>query len=213
MKAYIQKNVIPILIEAAFILSFLFVPEEYAVYTNFVFYTSLAIYFGTQKTFSLKTWKIQLCSGKDFWSAVFWTGVFFMIAFGFTGVLEGMLPDVDTGMIGLRRSNWLELVLFAVSTVFLPPVVEELFYRQSLISFQSKGWMAATALFSTFLFALEHALKPFGILITAIWALPLVVAYIKTKNIYVPMTAHFIANAIGNGSTVIIMAIKLMEKG
>jgi membrane protease YdiL (CAAX protease family) len=50
-------------------------------------------------------------------------------------------------------------------------------------------------------------------LITAIWALPLVVAYIKTKNIYVPMTAHFIANAIGNGSTVIIMAIKLMEKG
>ena len=136
-----------------------------------------------------------------------------MIAFGFTGVLEGMFPNVDTGMIGLRRSNWLELVLFAASTVFLPPVVEELFYRQSLISFKNKGWMIATALFSTFLFALEHALKPFGILITAIWALPLVVAYIKTKNIYVPMTAHFIANAIGNGSTVIIMAIKLMEKG
>lgn len=40
-----------------------------------------------------------------------------------------------------------------------------------------------------------------------IWALPLSISYIKTKNVYVPMTAHFIGNLLGNGIDVIMTVI------
>lgn len=32
------------------------------------------------------------------------------------------------------------------------------------------------------LYAAEHSLEPWGILLTAIWALPLTISYIKTKK-------------------------------
>lgn len=54
-----------------------------------------------------------------------------------------------------------------------------------------------------FLYALEHALAIWGIFLCMIWALPLSVAYIKTKNIYVPMTAHAICNIVVNGIIVV----------
>lgn len=60
-----------------------------------------------------------------------------------------------------------------------------------------------------FLYAAEHSLEPWGILLTAIWALPLTISYIKTKNVYVPMTAHFIGNILGNGATVIMTIIAM----
>lgn len=43
-----------------------------------------------------------------------------------------------------------------------------------------------------------------------IWALPLSVSYINTKNIYVPMTVHFIGNLLGNGMTVIMTIISML---
>lgn len=212
MKLYLRKNLIPVLIEAVFILSFFFVPEEYAVYTNFLFYSLVAVYFLSQKSISIKEWKKQLSSGNSFWTSVMWTGIVFMIAFGLTGFLESAFSHVDTGMINLQRTNWLELVIFGISTAFLAPVTEELFFRQSMICFRDRRWLVMTIILSTFLYAVEHALKPFGIVISAIWAIPLVGAYVKTKNIYVPMTAHLIANVIGNGMTVVITAVNWIMK-
>lgn len=212
MKLYLRKNLIPVLIEAVFILSFFFVPEEYAVYTNFLFYSLVAVYFLSQKSISIKEWKKQLSSGNSFWTSVMWTGIVFIIAFGLTGFLESAFSHVDTGMINLQRTNWLELVIFGISTAFLAPVTEELFFRQSMICFRDRRWLVMTIILSTFLYAVEHALKPFGIVISAIWAIPLVGAYVKTKNIYVPMTAHLIANVIGNGMTVVITAVNWIMK-
>ena len=63
---------------------------------------------------------------------------------------------------------------------------------------------------SMFLYAIEHALSWWGILLTMIWAIPLSIAYIKTKNIYVVMTAHFIGSLLGNGFDVIFTAIQLI---
>ena len=60
-----------------------------------------------------------------------------------------------------------------------------------------------TTLFSMFLYALEHAFTIWGISLCMIWALPLSISYIKTKNIYVTMTAHFISNILVNGITII----------
>ena len=54
-----------------------------------------------------------------------------------------------------------------------------------------------------FLYALEHAFTIWGIFLCMIWALPLSISYIKTKNIYVTMTAHFICNILVSGITII----------
>ena len=102
------------------------------------------------------------------------------------------------------------LLVFFISTILLPAVTEETFYRKSLILFKSKQAIVITTLISMFLYAAEHSLSWWGILLTMIWAVPLSIAYIKTKNIYVVMTAHFIGNLLGNGIDVISTAIQLI---
>ena len=49
--------------------------------------------------------------------------------------------------------------------------------------------------------------------LTMIWALPLSISYIKTKNVYVPMTAHFIGNLFGNGIDIIFTIIAMISNG
>ncbi len=76
-----------------------------------------------------------------------------------------------------------------------------------MIRFASKKIIVLTTFFSILLYALEHSLSFWGIFLTVIWVFPLSLSYIKTRNIYVVMTAHFIGNLIGNGSDVIATLI------
>ena len=122
-------------------------------------------------------------------------------------MLEGFFPNFEIGSISLRRDSWLTLIVFVISTIFLPAVTEETFYRKNIILLDSKKAMIVTTFFSMLLYALEHSLSFWGIFLTMIWAFPLSLSYIKTRNIYVVMTAHFIGNLIGNGSDVIAILI------
>lgn len=122
-------------------------------------------------------------------------------------MLEGFFPNFEIGSISLRRDSWLTLIVFVISTIFLPAVTEETFYRKNMILLDSKKAMIVTTFFSMLLYALEHSLSFWGIFLTVIWAFPLSLSYIKTRNIYVVMTAHFIGNLIGNGSDVIATLI------
>lgn len=210
MSNYTKKNIIPIGIEIIFIISCFIIPKEYFIYTNFIFYLLLLIYFYIKKEFSLKEWLGNIKSGKKFWKQVIITVLFFILAFIITIVLENIFSDYNTGTIALKRDSWLRLVIFAISTILLPPITEETFYRKNMISFQSKGILLITTLLGMFLYALEHSLTTWGIFLSMIWALPLSLSYIKTKNIYVPMTAHFIGNLLGNGIDVIITAISMI---
>ncbi|WP_261788082.1 CPBP family intramembrane metalloprotease [Fusobacterium necrophorum] len=106
-------------------------------------------------------------------------------------------------MTNLKADNWLKLVLFISSTIALPPIVEEVFYRKNLISFKNGKFLILTTLFSMFSYALEHTFTIWGIFLCMIWALPLSISYIKTKNICVVMTSHFICNFIVNGIAVV----------
>jgi len=163
----------------------------------------LGIYFYFRKDFSFKKWLLFLNSGITFWKQVALTMFFFGIAFIFTNILDNIFPYLNTGMINLRVDNGLELILFIGSTIILPPIVEEVFFRKNLTSFKNKKILILTTLLSMFLYALEHALAIWGIFLCMIWVLPLSVAYIKTKNIYVPMTAHAICNIVVNGIIVV----------
>ena len=211
MKKYVKTNLFPIIIEVTFIISCFIVPREYYIYTNFCFYLILAIYFGYRKDFSLKEWLHNLKSGKKFWEYVILTALGFVGAFVITTVLESMFSDFNTGMIGLRRNSWITLIIFAMSTILLPPIVEETFYRKNMISFENIVVLILTTLLGMLMYAIEHSLAVWGILLTMIWALPLSISYIKTKNIYVPMTAHFIGNLFGNGIDIIVTIIAMIS--
>lgn len=210
MKNYIRTNIFPIIIEVIFILSCFIVPREYFIYTNFCFYMILAIYFWYTKDFSLKKWLYNLKSGKKFWKHVILTALGFIGAFIITMVLESLFSDFNTGMIGLRRNLWITLIIFAISTVLLPPIVEETFFRKNMISFENKVVLIITTLFGILMYAFEHSLAVWGIFLTMIWAVPLSISYIKTKNVYVPMTAHFIGNLFGNGIDIIFTIIAMI---
>ena len=211
MKRYIQKNLFPVIIELMFIISCFVVSDDYHIYTNFLFYLALAFYFILQKEFSFSEWKNNILGGRKFWVPVIITAAGFMTAFAVTILLEGAFPGLDDGMIGLKRDTWFKLLIFALSTIVLPPVVEELFYRQSLIAFGNTKIMLLTAFAGMFLYAVEHALSRWGILLVMIWALPLSISYMKTKNVYIPMTAHFIVNLLGNGTDVIFTVAALLK--
>lgn len=130
-----------------------------------------------------------------------------MLTFALTRMLEGFFLNFEIGSISLRRDSWLTLIVFVISTIFLPAVTEETFCRKNMILLDSKKAMIVTNFFSMLLYALEHSLSFWGIFLTMIWAFPLSLSYIKTRNIYVVMTAHFIGNLIGNGSDVIATLI------
>ena len=128
---------------------------------------------------------------------------FFCLSFAFTNILENMFPYFSTGMINLKTDNWLNLILFGASTIVLPPIVEEVFYRKNLTSFKNGKILILTSMFSMFAYALEHTFTIWGVFLCMIWALPLSISYIKTQNIYVTMTAHFICNFVINGIAVV----------
>ena len=210
MSKYIKINIIPIMIEIVFIISCFIIPKEYFIYANFLFYLLLLIYFYIKKEFSLKEWLNNIKSGKRFWKQVIITTLLFILAFIITTGLENVFPNYNTGTIALKIDSWLKLIIFAISTILLPAITEETFYRKNMISFKSKRILLITTILGMLLYALEHSLTIWGIFLTMIWALPLSVSYIKTKNIYVPMTAHFIGNLLGNGMTVIMTIISML---
>lgn len=210
MNKYIKLNIIPIIIEIVFIISCFIIPKEYFIYTNFIFYLLLFIYFCITKDFSIKEWIGNIKSGKKFGKQVTITSIFFIIAFGITIFLENRFFNLDTGMIILKRDSWLKMILFSISTMIFPAITEETFYRKNMISFKSKGILVFTTISSMLLYSLEHSLSMWGIFLTMIWALPLSISYIKTKNVYVPMTAHFVGNLLGNGIDIVTTIISML---
>ncbi|WP_423217237.1 type II CAAX prenyl endopeptidase Rce1 family protein [Streptococcus equinus] len=204
---YVKANLIPLIIEILFIISYYIFPKDDFIYVNAFFYVLLFVYFLISKDLNLKEWFLSFRSGKKYWIQVLLTFLGFMLAFILTTILEGIFPGLETGTINLRRDTWLTLGVFAISTILFPAITEETFYRKNLILFDSKKTVVITTILSMFLYACEHSLAPWGIFLTMIWALPLSLSYIKTRNIYVVMTAHFIGNRIGNGSDVIATLI------
>ena len=173
------------------------------LYKFFLLFVISYLFLYKKRFLSIKEWYNAIKSGKKFFIQVILTIVFISIAFYFTIILENIFPNLSNGMILLRADNWLKLILFLFSVIIFPPIVEETFFRQNLISFKNNKILIFTTFLSMFLYALEHSLRLWGIFLCMIWALPFSVSYIKTRNIYVPMTAHLICNLIINGVLII----------
>lgn len=211
IKDYIKANILPIIIEIVFIISVFVLPSEYHIYTNTLFYLFLLIYIIRRKDFNFDEWSSKLKSGMNFWKGVIFTLVGFIAAFIITVGVEKIFPSIDTGAIQLRVNNWLALLCFIFSTVLLPAVTEEIVYRKNMIIINRKS-IIITSLISVLLFSAEHYLTAWGILLGVIWAIPFTISYIKTKDVYIPMTAHFLVSLFGNGADIVKMFLMLIQQ-
>lgn len=184
---YIKLNIFPIMLEGIVILACLLF-KEYYIYINFLFYTSLAICFYLRKDFSIKEWLDSIRTGRIFWKQVMLTILFFIFAFIITNILENVFPYLNTGMINLRVDNWFKLILFIFSTIILPPIVEEVFYRKNLTSFKNRNVLVSTILFSMLLYALEHAFTIWGIFLCLFYIRRNFGVYSTFIEFYIPVT-------------------------
>lgn len=136
---YVKANLIPLIIEILFIISYYIVPKDDFIYMNaFFMFCCLFIYFLISKDLNLKEWFLSFRSGKKYGIQVLLTFLGFMLAFILTTILEGIFPGLETGTINLRRDAWLTLGVFAISTILFPAITEETFYRKNLILFDSQ---------------------------------------------------------------------------
>lgn len=183
--------------------------KDTRVWCDLVFYLGIAVWFTTWRDWSLSGWKNSAEKGKSFWIPVVLTTLGMAAMFAASSGLSALFPNVDDGMGVFGVDGWPTLVAFALTTILLPPIAEELFYRKAVTSFDTKTVLVVTTIISVLLYASEHSLSPLGFAQACLWAIPLSVAYITTKNVYIPMTAHLICNLAFNGTTVVMTAISL----
>ena len=213
---FIRKNIAPCIWFVLWIFLFPFMLPSFEiqinVYANLIFYIGLLLFvlLGQHQMFSRE--EILSLKEKHTWLAIVFTIVGLALAFGLATALIALFPDANTGWGHLKCTDAYSLIAFAISTIVLPPLAEELFFRKSLIVLNhSKKILVITTFISIILFGLEHSLSILGFIEGALIGIVLSFSYIHTKNIIIPVTAHFIVNLLANGYSVISIAAVLLR--
>lgn len=211
-EAKIQSKylIIPIIWQLIYLIFSGSLDSTHRVYYDLIFYLGISVYFLAIGSISFRNLCNEWKKGKKFWLPVLYTLIAIILAFGIGSLVSVLLPNINDGIGVFKVVNLPTLLAFAVTTILLPPIAEEAFYRKGIINFDNNTSLVLTSVIGTLLYTSEHSLKPLGLFIAAIWAVPFAISYIKTKNIYISMTAHFICNLIFNGVTVVLVAIKLL---
>ena len=207
-KSYWKRNLFPILIEFGLLAYCMFMPVKRFVYIQFAFFFLLYISFVITKRFSWTALITNICDGIDYWKDVLITAMLYGAAIAITDSLASLLPDVNPVFIPVDIGNGFELFLYAITMLYLAPISEEIFFREGLICNHNKLLIVLSAIFSMALYSIKYAFAPWGIFLVMIWALPLTWAYVKTGNVYVCITAHFLVNFIGKIPVIIALMIK-----
>jgi membrane protease YdiL (CAAX protease family) len=181
------------------------------IYVSLAYFLGVAIYLFVWREWRFSDWRKSLANGRAFWTPVILTTLGMAAMFGIGAWVAGLFPNADDGLGIYAVDNWAALAAFALVTILLPPIAEETFFRKAIIAFDSKAVLAVSSIVSICLYASEHSLMPLGFLQACLWAVPLTVSYVKTRNIYVSMTAHFLCNLIMNGIEVVTTAIWLLR--
>ena len=193
MVYYLLENAVPLLAELLFLLGALLLPGRWLIYIEFLFYLLLFCYFKWKRAFSCRAWKYAAEEGEGFYLPVLVTAGCYALCF----LLTGAFPSLQGGLFSPTAETWPEILIFAVTTMGLAPITQELFYRQSLIQIGKAAlWTAPVSLIC---FALIHGVSPQGILTAVIWGIPLTISYLLTKNIYVTISAHMLCSLLANG--------------
>jgi membrane protease YdiL (CAAX protease family) len=126
-------------------------------------------------------------------------------------VLFGWVPawfPLDTNFTAMpRQSLILTLVISLVSTSWVAPVVEELYFRGYLLPRLSRLGVWAPVL-NGVLFTLYHFFTPWAFVERVVMVIPMAWLVQKKKNLYISIICHLLVNTVGILPALILTLLK-----
>ncbi len=209
-----KRLYIPLTWELLFIISTMIMPKQ-AFHLFFVFYLGLLIYFYfVHKQFSFRKFGRNLGRLKTFWLPVALTFVGLLLTNDIKNkVLQPLFSTVADGTVSIiTRNDILPTFFYAIMMIIMKPVAEELFYRKAIITFGNKKRVFVLAVVSLLLCAVSRAHGLLGIAEWALMAIPVTVAYIVTRNIYVSVMAHVAFEFYDNIYSIVYAIGRIMNR-
>ena len=209
-----KRLYIPLAWELLFIISTIIMPKQ-AFHLFFVFYLGLLIYFYfVHKQFSFRKFGRNLGRLKTFWLPVALTFVGLLLTNDIKNkVLQPLFSTVADGTVSIiTRNDILPTFFYAIMMIIMKPVAEELFYRKAIITFGNKKRVFVLAVVSLLLCAVSRAHGFLGIAEWALMAIPVTVAYIVTRNIYVSVMAHVAFEFYDNIYSIVYAIGRIMNR-
>ena len=106
----------------------------------------------------------------------------------------------------------LNVLLYALVTIVLPPFVDSLFYRRAIIRFEKQDLAIITAVAGMILCSLHYALGWPGIIEGVLISLPITIIYLITHNIYISVTAQLIVGLLRHTYTIIYDVARIFTR-
>ncbi|MBQ7614629.1 MAG: CPBP family intramembrane metalloprotease [Butyrivibrio sp.] len=205
---------IPLLWELLFIIATIHFPRQ-TLLLFFVFYVGLLYYFYYfYKQFSFRKLYKNLRRVTTFWLPVALTFIGLVVANRLrVNLFANLFPGVRDGTVQIIYHNELfPTLVYALMMIVLKPVAEELFFRKAIIRFGSKKKVIAFTVLSLLLCALSRAHGLLGIAEWMLMALPVTIAYLATRNIYVSLMAHVLFEFYDNIYSVVYTIARIFSR-
>lgn len=213
-ESVLKRLYIPFAWELLFIISTIIMPKQ-AFHLFFVFYLGLLIYYYYfYKQFSFRKFARNLKRIKSFWIPVAATFVGLLIANYIKNyILQDYFAGVKDGtVIIITRNDLIPTFFYALMMIVMKPVAEELFFRKAIILFGSKKRVFALTVVSLILCAVSRAHGVLGIAEWMIMAIPVTIAYLATRNIYVSVMAHVAFEFFDNIYSIVYAVGRIMNR-
>ncbi len=209
-----KRLYIPFAWELLFIIATIIMPKQ-AFHLFFVFYTGLLIYYYyIHKQFSFRKFARNLTRVKRFWIPVAITFAGMLVANLIKNKL--IIPNftmVRDGTVSIiTRNDIFPTMMYALMMIIMKPVAEELFFRKAIISFGSKKRVFVLTIVSLLLCAVTRAHGILGIAEWMIMAVPVTIAYVVTRNIYISVMAHVAFEFYDNIYSIVYAIGRIMNR-
>ena len=215
MKEHILKRLyIPFAWELLFVIATIIMPKQ-AFHLFFVFYAGLLLYYYyIHKQFSFRKFARNLTRVKRFWLPVALTFAGMLVANLIKNKL--IIPNftmVRDGTVSIiTRNDIFPTMMYALMMIIMKPVAEELFFRKAIIAFGSKKRVFVLTIVSLLLCAVTRAHGLLGIAEWMIMAIPVTIAYVATRNIYISVMAHVAFEFYDNIYSIVYAIGRIMNR-
>lgn len=209
-----KRLYIPFAWELLFVISTILMPKQ-AFYLFFVFYAGLLIYFYyIHKQFSFRKFARNLSRIRRFWVPVLITFAGLLLANDIKNkIIQPLFYTAKDGTISIITKNDIfPTIMYAAMMIIMKPVAEELFFRKAIISFGSKKRVFALIIVSLLLCAVSRAHGVLGIAEWILMAIPVTVAYVVTRNIYISVMAHVAFEFYDNIYSIVYAIGRIMNR-
>ena len=200
-----KRLYIPLILELALIIVTT-IWEKQSFYFCFAFYLGLIVYFYyIKKQFPLGELRSNFGDVKNFWIPVVITVAAMLLAYEVQQKISiQWFTEYYESIVHTPTKNEIVPLLFlCLMDMIMRPVAEGIFYRKAIISFDNKKKMEILTIVSLILCSITRAHGLVGIVTIIILALPVTIAYLVTKNIYVSIMAQIFFELYNTGFTTV----------